>query len=93
MFDLSRWETWVVLITLVVSLLLATFVFKHDRQDLSILEKVTDEENVMIVFVIASSIEEAEKLLRTEYSEMDWEIMDKYFDIQTRKAIFKLRRS
>lgn len=92
MFDFSKWETWVVLTAIVLGVIASLFVFKQEKQDVRLLDELTVEENEVIVIYIADSIDNAEKVLRAEYPMDTWAIIERYYDVKTKKALFRLRK-
>ncbi len=92
MIDFSKLETWFILIAIIISTFVSLFVFIQDKQDVKVLEKLTVDEQEVIVVYIANNLNEAEKVLLVEYPASDWIITERYFDNKSKKAIFRLKK-
>lgn len=87
-FDFSRWETWVVLIAVVIGVIFT--IYQYKPQDKSVLNSITTEETEFIVIYYQTSLEEAEKMVIKDYPPELYAIIDKSFDKTQSKAIFRI---
>lgn len=92
MFDLSKWETWVVLAAIVIGIIAGLFFYKHDVQPDKVWEDMQQSAKEITVLVWNIDEQAAIKEVRAVYKESEWDILKYSYDDNSKVWIFILRQ-
>lgn len=92
MFDLGRWETWVVLVAILTGIIASLFFFKHNVQPDKVWTDMQQSAREVTVLVWAVDEQSALKEIRAVYREPEWQIIKYSYDADSKVWIFILRQ-
>lgn len=89
MFD---WAFWIVLFALAIGVLAVAFFYPQHQQDDAIWQQYEQAQGRIVVYVKASTYEQAIKQLEKDYLQRGWYISAFDYDTEKKVFIFVLRK-